>query len=464
MSTPLIFILLPLLVSMILMAIRRWRRVTGVIGSITTLAFGLLAWWIPIGEITPLGLWSIQILDRIVVLGRQFVLGEEQRSVLMLVYIITAFWFVGALAAQTRRVFVPLGLSVVALMIAAIAVEPFVLAALLIELAVLISIPILSPPGEEVGRGVQRFLVFQSLGMPLILLAGWMLTGVDTPLDNPQMTIRAVLVLGLGFAFLLAIFPFHTWVPMLAKEVDPYSAAFVFSTLLGIGVLFGFSFFDRYTWLTDLTGVYEIVRISGVLMIALGGVWAAFQRHLGRMLGYAVILETGRSLVAMSTPLGVSLYYVLLIPRILALGVWALALSLVNSYADDLGYPAVGGVARRFPVVGASVIVANFTLAGFPLLAGFPVYLTMWEQLAQASPHMVIWTVLGSLGLMMGGLRSLAVLVSGPEEIQWERTQHLGAQVLLVISLIGLVLVGLFPQWFTPILAYLPGNLEMFSP
>jgi hypothetical protein len=40
----------------------------------------------------------------------------------------------------------------------------------------------------------------------------------------------------------------------------------------------------------------------------------------------------------------------------------------------------------------------------------------------------------------------------------------LGAEILLIISGVGLVLAGLFPQWFTPILANLPGNLELLIP
>jgi formate hydrogenlyase subunit 3/multisubunit Na+/H+ antiporter MnhD subunit len=40
-----------------------------------------------------------------------------------------------------------------------------------------------------------------------------------------------------------------------------------------------------------------------------GGVWASFQRHLGRMVGYRVMTEIGYSLLAVSCQEGSDLLY-----------------------------------------------------------------------------------------------------------------------------------------------------------
>jgi len=73
-----------------------------------------------------------------------------------------------------------------ALLTAALGVEPFLYAAVLIHIAVLASIPILSPEGKKPRTGILRYLILQTLALPLILLAGWLLSGIEAlPSDSP---------------------------------------------------------------------------------------------------------------------------------------------------------------------------------------------------------------------------------------------------------------------------------------
>ena len=72
------------------------------------------------------------------------------------------------------------------------------------------------------GRGVVRFLIYQTLAMPFILLAGWLLAGVEASPGDLALTAQSAAMLGMGFAFLLAIFPLYNWVPLLIEETSPY--------------------------------------------------------------------------------------------------------------------------------------------------------------------------------------------------------------------------------------------------
>jgi formate hydrogenlyase subunit 3/multisubunit Na+/H+ antiporter MnhD subunit len=104
-------------------------------------------------------------------------------------------------------------------------------------------------------------------------------------------------------------------------------------------------------------------------------------------------------------------------------------------------------MARTHPLLAFGALTGIFSLAGFPFLAGFPVQLALWGQLAQVSPSAAVWTVLGSVGLLAGGMRSLAVLVMGPEEMPPAgETGRMGqfAQGLIVAGAFGLVLLGIF--------------------
>ena len=121
------------------------------------------------------------------------------------------------------------------------AVQPFLYAALLIELAALAAIPLLAPQGQAPGRSVVKFLTYQTLGMPCILLAGWLLAGVETSPGDLALTIQATVMLSLGFAFLLAVFPLHDWIPGLMAECHPYLAGFLLWVMPSVIIVFSLS-------------------------------------------------------------------------------------------------------------------------------------------------------------------------------------------------------------------------------
>jgi NADH-quinone oxidoreductase subunit N len=471
MSTPLVWIVIPALIAAILYLFRRWHKSTAAVGILISVLLAWLAWLVPIGEAINIGPFSAELSDMLVVLGRRFVLDTGDRPILILIYLGVAFWFGGSIVARTDRLFVPLGLSIAALLTAALAVEPFLYAALLIEMAALVSVPMLSSPGNQVGRGVVRFVTFQSLGMPFILYTGWMLAGVEAAPGDSQLILHAEILMGMGFAFFMAVFPFHTWIPMLAEEAHPYTAAFVFFLLTLVISFFGLSFIDRYAWLRTSVQLYFLLRLSGALMVLVGGIWSAFQRHLGRMMGYAVLVEIGLSLLAVGDGLNsdgklalLGIFFALILPRGLGLGVWSLALAAIKNKFGELRFRSIQGVGRQMPIASASLVLAQFSMAGFPLLAGFPVRLALWLELAQRYPLESFAALIGSAGLLAGGLRALAVLVMGSREDQWQISENWDQRILLVLGGLALFVLGVFPQWFLPGLAHMAGTYVHLSP
>jgi len=445
MSTPLLWIVLPLLVAVLAFFLRRWKKIITVIITIFTLLLALLAWLLPIGELVIIGPWVLDFSDHLVFAGRLFTLGNPDRSFLVVIYLSLSIFFAGALSAGVSRLFIPFGLAMSAILIASLAVEPFLYAALFIQVAVLISIPLLSPPGQPVEKGVVRYLTFMSFGFPFMLIGGWLLSNVDPELTDPAAYYPVLIFLGLGFAFLLTIFPLNAWIPMLTERTHPFSVTFVLTILPVLVIALLLRFTNSYPWLLDL----GVLPFLGVLMIVTGGVWAAFQRDLGRILGYAIIIEVGQSLLAISQPDGISNYAALFIPRIIALSVWALALSVIRTRFDNLKFSSVQGLGRLYPLIALSVLATHFSMVGFPMLAGFPVLLALWEKLVQSSALLALLTLLGSAGLMASGLRSLAVFVMGPEElVQPDGKDSRAAQIFLIIGIITIVLAGVFPHWF----------------
>lgn len=450
MSAPLLWIFFPGVIAVALFLARRWYRLTVLSGTILCLILAVLGWVLPVGKSVILGPWSFRVTNTLTLLGRRLVLTSADQPMLILIYLLAAYWFGAAYLARAGRHFVPLGLGMVVVLTAALAVEPFLYAALFIELAALLAVPILATPGYPIQRGVQRFLVFQTLGMPFILFAGWMIEGTEANAGNPQTMLHAAALFLFGFSFLLAVFPFHTWVPMLSGQARPYASAFVFFILPWMVLLFGLGLLDQYAWLRTYPGLPVLLQRLGLVVCITAGVWMAFERDLGRILGYAILAETGHSILALGLSNGVILSAAMVLPRALALGIWALGLVILKDHLADLRYAAVHGAARRLPVASAAVLLAHFSIAGFPLLAGFPVRLALWQSAAVESSWIALGAMVSAVGLFASGLRTLAVLVMGMEEEPWQVTEHWSVNLFLGIGIAALLLIGVAPELFLP--------------
>lgn len=462
MSAPLIWIAIPLLVGFLLLLISN-ERLVAYLGAGLALALAVLAFWLPPDTIRQIGPLTLRIESTLELAGRQISLPATQQIVLVLVYGIGAFWFFGTLAAEHARRIVPFGMVVTALLVASLAVRPFLYAALLIELAVMLSIPLLIQAGQPAGRGLIRFLIYQTLAMPFILFAGFLLSGVDVGPSDIRLIIQAAVLLGLGFAFLLAVFPLYTWIPLLVEEAPPYAVGFILIVFPTFSLIFGLNFVDNYSWLRDLPQFSEMLQVVGLLMMVTSGIWAAFQRNLGRIMAYSIIAETGVSLLAISLPdraLGLQVFFYLLVPRALALGTWAIALTIFKQQVPDLALANLKGLVRTFPVATAGLLFANMALIGLPLMASFPIRQVLWEKLAEISLLAALWFGVATAGLWLGALRTLLTLVQSTEATPWRVSETWDQRVLIVLGLLGLFVLGLVPQWAQPFLTNLPAMFE----
>ncbi len=459
MSAPLIWIGLPMIMAVVLWFLHRRQPLVIVIAASFSLLLALLAWLLPIGGLIKVGPFSFEVSTTLAVLGRRFVLNDSDRVFLRLIYLLGAFWFFGASVTRAHRYFVPFALGIITLMVASLAVEPFLYAALLIEAAVLLSVPMLVSPGQQVGEGVLRYLIFQTLGMPFILFAGWAAAGVEANPANEHLLVQAIVLLGLGFAFWLAIFPFYTWIPLLVGEVNHYVAGFILSMLPTVVLLLALDFMNAYSWLRESELLMRALSVSGTLMVLSGGIWAAFERDLTRLLGYAVIVENGFALLALSlhNQAGYEIFAASFLSRLVVLAVWALALEIL----EDEGQPTLTGVTgllRRSPFVTVTVLVCCFSIGGLPLMAQFSVRQALFENLAANSLRYTFLGLAGSLGFMVSGFRLLAQVGRNRGRgwqvgESWQQVLYLAGGILLIGA------IGLLPGWFFPGMV---GLLEAF--
>jgi formate hydrogenlyase subunit 3/multisubunit Na+/H+ antiporter MnhD subunit len=461
MNAPTIWILFPIGVGILLLFINN-QRVLSLVGGILAVLLAVIAQFVPIELAMSVGSISFKIDSSLNVFGRTLLIQPTEGSLLALIYGAVALWFFGAEASKSATRLVPIGFMITALMVASIAVEPFLYAALFIEMAILLAIPMLTSIYRPPSKGLTRFLIYQTLAMPFILLAGWLLGGVEASPGDLALVSQSATMLGLGFAFLLAIFPLYSWVPMLSEEVSPYILGFLLWILPTTTIIFCAGFLDRYSWLRSAPQLITALRLAGLSMLVTSGLFAAFQRNLARIMSYGAIAETGFSILALSLDLrlGIPILFLLIPARALGLAVWSLSVTVIKEHVETMRFGATQGVLRILPFAGTSMIIATLSTSAFPLLAGFPPRLALWEGLARESISAALWMALGIIGLLFSAFRSMAVIGMAEEFAGWEPRETWTQRMMLGLGVIGLFLMGLFPQSIQFFLVNLPLMFE----
>jgi NADH:ubiquinone oxidoreductase subunit 2 (subunit N) len=151
-----------------------------------------------------------------------------------------------------------------------------------------------------------------------------------------------------------------------------------------------------------------------------------------------------------------AIFFNLLIPRMFSLGVLVLSWSILQHDMMATNPPdSLKNAMRNFPLAAAVLVCAIFSLAGVPLFAGFPTYYALWQALSRAFPLAQHATLIGCIGILTGGIRLLVAfmdnLTSGPQELRESRGQRffLGAGIAILLVL------GLFPQLYLPVVSRL---------
>ena len=183
-------------------------------------------------------------------------------------------------------------------------------------------------------------------------------------------------------------------------------------------------------------------------MVISGGIWSAFQKDLSRLFGYAVIMESGFSLLAISlgNQAGLEVLAASFLPRMLALGLWALSLSIIGKQ-NSADFNSLEGLLHSYPFTAVGFLLAYFSLGGVPLLAGFPMREVLLEGIAQQTLTVAFWTLLGNIGFLASGFRILAVLAKSSEK-SWKIQEKWMQIVLLCGGGLALFLVGVYPRIF----------------
>ncbi len=371
---------------------RHWHAF--MVAAAGSLVVGMFALYAPIDSPQTVLGFPIKLERAWQILGRAIILTERNRAPVAFLYLTGALFFACGWVARPGRSFAPIGLLTLGLLAGSLTIEPFLYAAIFLELAAMASILVLNPPGSRGQPGALQLLVLYTLAMMGILFTGWLLENVGVTSVTPDLARRVMTLLALGFSILMFVPPFQFWLGSAAARTNPYSLSFVALILQSSGLFFLLRFLDSFEWLRTEPSVFGAASVLGLLMVGLGAIACVAQADYSRMSAYALIADFGVTLLAVGSNQAIAIEIVLALAsvRAVSLAVWGLGTAVMRRIA---GSQDLQGAGRVVPVAGAASLIGVVSLAGFPLSAGFP---ARWALLQ------------GSLGF--GGAGALVILVA----------------------------------------------------
>lgn len=242
--------------------------------------------------------------------------------------------------------------------------------------------------------------------------------------DMGDATVRTVMLAGMmvlvGLAFKLSIFPFHFWCPDAfegaAAEVAGFLSVASKAGAFALLVRFGLAFSGSSAAVSEIALALGIgLGILGVASATFGNLSAYGQTNVKRMLAYSTIAHAGYMLMAVSAlmvlqfgkDVGIDrvvesqravegLIYYLFVYLFMNLGAFAIVAFIRNqTFSEDI--EDYNGLASQAPVLCFGMVLCVFSLVGLPPMGGFWGKLMIFAAVFKAtSVHWSMWIVLGA--------------------------------------------------------------------
>ncbi len=267
-----------------------------------------------------------------------------------------------------------------------------------------------------------------------------------------------------GLSFKLAVVPFHMWAPDVYQGAPTPITSFlsVASKAAGLAalvrILIGAFGIDAFM---DDWGI--MIAVLASLAMIVGNISAVLQSNIKRMLAYSSIAQAGYilvGLVAMSRyysfnntspwDLGVSSMSFYILGYMFAnMGAFAVAIAFSNHYGSDK-IRDYAGLAKKSPVLAATMSIFLLSLAGIPPLVGFLAKYYIFASAISAGGY--LWLVLIGLLTSVIALFYYASIIRQMYFVEPATDEKVSVPPLLYAT-IGIaafctILIGCYPQPF----------------
>jgi NADH-quinone oxidoreductase subunit N len=279
----------------------------------------------------------------------------------------------------------------------------------------------------------------------------FMSSGIAMYKSQLYLMIGAAMVL-IGFAFKIASFPFHMWVPDVYEGAPtPVTAFFsIGPKAAGVAALLRIFMIGFGTVFIDFQPLFWILAF---FTMAVGNILALMQDNVKRMLAYSSIAHAGYLLIALtaggSDAVSAALFY-LLAYGFFNMGAFAMLIIIEDRAGGSNHIDTFRGLASRHPWLAVFLALFMFSLAGFPPTAGFFGKFYLFSAAINAGlVWLVVVAVLNSLISVFYYLRPVKAAFFDRVEDE-DRKPVIGPliAVAIIITVAGTLMLGLFPGHF----------------
>jgi NADH-quinone oxidoreductase subunit N len=285
----------------------------------------------------------------------------------------------------------------------------------------------------------------------------------------PPLLFAGAAMLLIGFAFKVALAPFHVWTPDVYEGAPTPVTAFMAAGPKAAGFagfmrvfLFAFPLVAAAAQGVGAGAQLHSAWLGALWLLAIvtmsvGNVVALVQTNVKRMLAYSSIAHAGYALVgfvaagaadsARQPDAVASVVFYLLVYAVMNLGAFAVVTLVARSGDRRTDVEDYRGIGFQSPGLSLSLSLFLLSLLGVPLTAGFMGKVVVFsEALSQGYRWLVIIGVLNTAISVYYYLRLIVVMFFRERTTEW-RAPRVPASlaVALVLTVLGVLYLGLFP-------------------
>jgi NADH-quinone oxidoreductase subunit N len=264
--------------------------------------------------------------------------------------------------------------------------------------------------------------------------------------EVPTLAYLAIAFMFVGLGFKVASAPFHIWTP----DVYEGAPAPVVGLMSTGPKAAAFAVLLRILFEANAPGRFWLIWVSAALSMTLGNLGALVQNNIKRLLAYSSIAHAGYLLVAFAaTPqVGISaaMFYAASYAA-MNVGAFAVVSHLANYGEKYVTLDDYAGLARRSPLLAATLTIFLLSLIGIPITGGF--FAKFYVFSAALRSNLVGLTIIGVINSAIGAYYYLRIIVmmymrEARTEVPVTKVPA-GVAVALVITLAATVYLGVLP-------------------
>jgi NADH-quinone oxidoreductase subunit M len=275
---------------------------------------------------------------------------------------------------------------------------------------------------------------------------GWLATAVN-------FRWALFILLFIGFAIKVPLFPFHTWLPLAHVEAPTAVSVILAGVLLKMGT-YGILRIS-YPLLPDIARDFAIwLGVLGVINIIYGALCAMAQTDLKRLVAYSSISHMGFVCLGMAsfTEEGINGAVFQMFNHGTITAMLFLLVGVIYDRAHHREINGFGGLGQRMPVYTGMTALAFFAALGLPGLSGFiSEVLVLLGSFSAGMEWFKHLTVLATLGIVLGAgylLWTMQRMFLGPLNEKYANLPDInGREMFTLVPLACIVIVlGIFPM------------------